>query len=1311
MKRIKHLFTALLLLCSITVNAQNVEKLPIVITDWENPIQLSQPIDGIRLTFLKNSDSREYNGYPYIDLQELEIFDKNGQKIALTHSLVTSNSVEKSEGSLAGLFDGAQGYYHSIYASGTMEPIGYVFLDIKFPVGIKLDAFTLKLHARSSSLYPKKIAISNYACEYDPLVERPNLYNVKIGNKILEPTNLKDGGLYVISGNRNVNNYNSMPRYYSGVTPYSRMLEAAENDTCVYMFKKNGDGWNIISLSHGMFLNNDAGMTPLPTEAAIVKFAKSNNIDGAMVFYSEINEKAIAAWNGSEYGYNINIPKQEVTLKKRVFIDLENLAVRNCVSEQPGVFEYGKEYLNDELISSGTAGDNLHFNKTNGEGEWNIYEVTMESHDFLFLTRLVSAIENIRMDFRNNPGCIKTDNSTRKVFENIKTAVSTNQKSKAKEMLNTLLDIMKKYNDAELVRIDPEKKYLINSDCKSFYDLTGTHRSIFVNNISNKLLWGLTPETMDRNYIFRFIPISQNEAQEIGISSEDINDAYYICSDTGYYIANDNNSNIIASSDKSLAMPCIVKSKQGTAFTIYNAKLTGNNQLHAYCHGSGAATEGTLVYYNSEYINDYSTWNICAANNYYSQTIGDFLFTKIGEINTLVDYIGDETNIILPDNYKGENYVIGSNVFKNNTSITNLIVSKGVIGIEENAFYGCENLKTIINHSSLTITKGSSDYGYVGYYADKVINAPNGSIEGDWAFGVFDGVNTLLEYLGNDTEIVLPDNYNGENYVIGAEAFYNNTSITSIVIPNSVTSIADNAFGGCTNLKKVELNTTTVENWFSGYTSIKEIVTGSSVTSIAGGAFSGCTNLASLTVGSKVASIGTNAFNGCGNIVKVFWLGNTPPAGYEQLSGKINYVANNQYTNLTGEVVVSQFLSSKFEIDGTVYVPTSLADRTCCIVDYDILSDVSDVAIEETVSYQGVSLKVQDIKPYSFYAKENLETVTFAHDGGIGTSAFEGCDSLENVEIPHTVTFVGDHAFRSCTKLTDAKINNRETVLPLGMQLFANTAIESLYIDSKISYEESDRKISPFSENCTLKSVVITNAESNIYDYEFYNCTALESAVVGDGVEKIGRWAFSGCLNLKDFVFGSNLEEIGEEAFSDCSGLVQITGRAVLPPVCGDQALDDINKWTCKLYVPAVNLDAYQEADQWKEFIFVEELVTTDNYVTYKIDGEVYKILLIKPGERIITPTVDEKEGYTFSGWDLSEYISADGYPVMPAEDIVVEASFYITGIDEVKTEPTVDASQNEKVKTVYDLNGRRIVDAEYLERGVYIVNGKKVVK
>ena len=620
---------------------------------------------------------------------------------------------------------------------------------------------------------------------------------------------------------------------------------------------------------------------------------------------------------------------------------------------------------------------------------------------------------------------------------------------------------------------------------------------------------------------------------------------------------------------------------------------------------------------------------------------------------------------MLPYNYKGENYVIGTEAFRNKTSITRIEIPNSVTSIGEGAFYGCSGLTSIVIPNSVTSIGEGVFYGCSGFTSIVIPNSVTSIGE-----GVFYGCSGLTSIvipnsvtsIGNSafygcsglTSIEIPVGVES----IGAAAFKNCAALAYISIPNSVKDIANDAFDGCTALKKVELNTATVGGWFSGNTTLKEVVTGNSVTSIVGSAFSGCTNLASLTIGSKVTSIGTDAFNACNNVIKVFWLGNTPPAGYEQLSGKINYVANNQYAELTGETVVSQFLSSRFEIGGTVFIPTSLADRTCCVVDYDILSDVSDVVIEESVSYQGVSLKVQDVKPYSFYAKENLETVTFAHDGGIGTSAFEGCDSLENVEIPHTVTFVGDHAFRNCTNLVDVKISDRETVLSLGMQLFVGTSLETLYIGGKISYEENGGAISPFSGSSTLKSVVITNAESNIYDYEFYNCTALESAVVGDGVEKIGRWAFSGCLNLTDFVFGSNLEEIGEEAFSDCTGLVQITGRAVLPPVCGDQALDDINKWTCKLYVPTVNLEAYKSAPQWKEFMFVEELVTTDNYVTYKIDGEVYKTLLIKPGERIIVPTVAEREYCAFSGWDLDEYISAEGYPVMPDEDIVVEGSF-----------------------------------------------------
>ena len=67
------------------------------------------------------------------------------------------------------------------------------------------------------------------------------------------------------------------------------------------------------------------------------------------------------------------------------------------------------------------------------------------------------------------------------------------------------------------------------------------------------------------------------------------------------------------------------------------------------------------------------------------------------------------------------------------------------------------------------------------------------------------------------------------------------------------------------------------------------------------------------------------------------------------------------------------------------------------------------------------------------------------------------------------------------------------------------------------------------------------------------------------------------------------METIGKEAFSDCTAVTRLMSRAQTPPVCGTQALDDINKWNCTLTVPVGYLSAYQAADQWKEFFFIEE--------------------------------------------------------------------------------------------------------------------------
>ena len=129
----------------------------------------------------------------------------------------------------------------------------------------------------------------------------------------------------------------------------------------------------------------------------------------------------------------------------------------------------------------------------------------------------------------------------------------------------------------------------------------------------------------------------------------------------------------------------------------------------------------------------------------------------------------------------------------------------------------------------------------------------------------------------------------------------------------------------------------------------------------------------------------------------------------------------------------------------------------------------------------------------------------------------------------------------------------------------------------------------------------------------------------GDGVKKIGNWAFSGCSNLDYFAFGTNVEIIGEEAFSDCTNVNNIISYSVNPPKCGTQALDDINKWNCTLKVLDNSVTAYQSADQWRDFFFIESL---------SFDGKV-ATPIIKLDDKTISITCETEKAsiyYTLDG-------------------------------------------------------------------------------
>ena len=154
------------------------------------------------------------------------------------------------------------------------------------------------------------------------------------------------------------------------------------------------------------------------------------------------------------------------------------------------------------------------------------------------------------------------------------------------------------------------------------------------------------------------------------------------------------------------------------------------------------------------------------------------------------------TSITIPEGVTS----IEEDAFLSCSSLTSITIPESVTSIGEYAFSGCNNLYKVINFSTLPIYKGSNNYGDVAYYAKKVLNGKELNTVGDYQFYTSNGVHYLANYSGDDCILVLPNGYNGEDYKIDDCAFYGCRNLTSITIPESVSSIGNYAFLDCASL-------------------------------------------------------------------------------------------------------------------------------------------------------------------------------------------------------------------------------------------------------------------------------------------------------------------------------------------------------------------------------------------------------------------------------------------------------------------------------------------------------------------------------
>ncbi len=475
---------------------------------------------------------------------------------------------------------------------------------------------------------------------------------------------------------------------------------------------------------------------------------------------------------------------------------------------------------------------------------------------------------------------------------------------------------------------------------------------------------------------------------------------------------------------------------------------------------------------------------------------------------------------------------IGDGAFNWCESLESITIPASVTSIGERAFVECYRLVEVWNLSKLNITAGSEDNGYVGYYAKRVETEPSESYvytdENGYVI-YYDGkVKALINYTGNETKLTIPDDitelncfalsdcYNitsvtfGENSQltsIGDGAFNWCESLESITIPDSVTSIGEGAFCCCAKLTSITIpdGVKSIGNHaFAECTALESITIPDSVLSIGYSAFEGCTALKNITIPGSVLSIGDNAFKECTALESAI------------ISEGVKSIGDNAFYNCTNLVNVS--------------LPDSLTSISfntfygCNLQTYD----------DGTASYLGNS-ENHYLVLVSVISKEITSFTIDDKTKFIWNGAFNGCRSLERVDIPDSILGIGHHAFQDCNSLTAIKIPYGITTIEDGT-FFCCTNMQTITIPETVTSIGQ----SAFEGCNNLKSISIPNGVTSIGQKAFYECKKLENIIIPDGVTFIRYDTFNGCESLEWVSLPESVYYIDQFAFKNCSSLKSI---------------------------------------------------------------------------------------------------------------------------------------------------------------------------
>lgn len=324
---------------------------------------------------------------------------------------------------------------------------------------------------------------------------------------------------------------------------------------------------------------------------------------------------------------------------------------------------------------------------------------------------------------------------------------------------------------------------------------------------------------------------------------------------------------------------------------------------------------------------------------------------------------------------------------------------------------------------------------------------------------------------------------------VGEYAFLNCDGLTSIKIPDEVTSIGSAAFMGCSNLTSIRLP--------------------QSLTTIDYSLFDGCSSLTTITLPEKVSIIRIDAFRNCTSLESI-----SLPEGMTTLEQQT-------FENCTG--LKSVMLPENL---------TTIEHRA-----FGGCSSLASIIIPKNVTSIGT---------YAFTGCSNLTSVTLP-DGlsYIEEDVFLDCSSLTSINLPSGLTSIKARAFSGCSSLGSI-------TFPSGLSFIGSSAFNGCRSLAAVALPKGIQSIEPSTfNNCeSLTGVTIPNSVTDIKDYAFDHCSSLSSVIIPEGVTFLGEFAFGFCTSLASIELPASLTTLDVNSFrySDIKDVTYYAEKPITTP-------------------------------------------------------------------------------------------------------------------------------------------------------------------